>query len=140
MSNYTTYEERMEIEMCLFNGLSFSETAKEVKKDRSTISREVRKHSVIGTTPAHTEKAVLKYMFARGIVLASLENTAKPVAAAMTIVLISRNRSASIASRRRTSVTGALKGTGARWKKLCILPQKLRSRRRRKYPIPAKES
>ena len=50
MSNYTTYEERMEIEMCLFNGLSFSETAKEVKKDRSTISREVRKHSVIEKT------------------------------------------------------------------------------------------
>ena len=47
MSNYITYEERMEVENCLFNGKSFGEIAKELGKDRSTISREVRKHSVI---------------------------------------------------------------------------------------------
>ena len=47
MSNYITYEERMEVENCLFNGKSFGEIAKELGKDRSTISREVRKHSLI---------------------------------------------------------------------------------------------
>ena len=47
MSNYITYEERMKVENCLFNGKSFGEIAKELGKDRSTISREVRKHSVI---------------------------------------------------------------------------------------------
>lgn len=47
MSNYITYEERMEVENCLFNGKSFGEIAKVLGKDRSTISREVRKHSVI---------------------------------------------------------------------------------------------
>lgn len=122
MSNYTTYEERMEIEMCLFNGLSFSETAKEVKKDRSTISREIRKHSVIekpgimppGTMPARTEKAVQRFMFAREIALGSLANTAKPAATAMTTVLISRSRSVSIVSSRHMSVTDAPKETGVR--------------------------
>ena len=47
MSNYITYEERMEVENYLFNGKSFGEIAKELGKDRSTISREVRKHSLI---------------------------------------------------------------------------------------------
>ena len=47
MSNYITYEERMEVENCLFNGKSFGEIAKVLGKDRSTISREVRKYSVI---------------------------------------------------------------------------------------------
>ena len=47
MSNYITYEERMEVENCLFNGKSFGEIAKVLGKDRSTISREVRKHSLI---------------------------------------------------------------------------------------------
>lgn len=47
MSDYITYEERMEVENGLFNEKSFGEIAKELGKDRSTISREVRKHSVI---------------------------------------------------------------------------------------------
>ena len=47
MSNYITYEERVEVENCLFNGKSFGEIAKVLGKDRSTISREVRKHSLI---------------------------------------------------------------------------------------------
>ena len=50
MSNYITYEERMEVENCLFNGKSFGEIAKVLGKDRSTISREVRKHSLIERT------------------------------------------------------------------------------------------
>ena len=47
MSHYITYEERMEIENGLHNGKSFGQIAKELGKDRSTISREVRKHSLI---------------------------------------------------------------------------------------------
>ena len=47
MSIYITYVERMEIENCLYNGKSFGQIAKELGKDRSTISREIRKHSVI---------------------------------------------------------------------------------------------
>ena len=39
MSNYITYEERMEIENCLHNGKSFGQIAKELGKDRSTIYR-----------------------------------------------------------------------------------------------------
>lgn len=50
MSNYITYEERMEIENCLHNRKSFGQIAKELGKDRSTISREIRKHSVIERT------------------------------------------------------------------------------------------
>lgn len=50
MFNYITYEERMEIENCLHNGKSFGQIAKELGKDRSTISREIRKHSVIERT------------------------------------------------------------------------------------------
>ena len=34
MSNYITYEERMEVENCLFNGKSFGEIAKVLGKDR----------------------------------------------------------------------------------------------------------
>lgn len=40
----------MEIENCLHNGKSFGQIAKELGKDRSTISREIRKHSVIERT------------------------------------------------------------------------------------------
>ena len=50
MSNCITYEERMEIENCLHNGKSFKQIAKELGKDRSIISREIRKHSVIERT------------------------------------------------------------------------------------------
>ena len=46
MSHYTTFEERLEIESGLRGGLSFGEIAKQVGKDRSTISREVRKYAV----------------------------------------------------------------------------------------------
>ena len=47
MSNYITYEERMEIENCLYNGKSFGQIAKGLGKDRSTISREIRKPSIV---------------------------------------------------------------------------------------------
>lgn len=50
MSNYITYEERLEIENHLFSKNSFGGIAKILGKDRSTISREVRKHSVIERT------------------------------------------------------------------------------------------
>ena len=46
MSNYITYEDRMEIENLLHNGKSFGAIAKVVKKDRSTISREIQKYSI----------------------------------------------------------------------------------------------
>ena len=45
MSNYITYEDRMEIENLLHNGKSFGAIAKSLKKDRSTISREIKKYS-----------------------------------------------------------------------------------------------
>lgn len=50
MSNYITYEERLEIENHLFSKNSFGGIAKILGKDRSTISRDVRKHSVIERT------------------------------------------------------------------------------------------
>lgn len=46
MSHYATFEERLEIESGLRSGLSFGEIAKRIEKDRSTISREVRKFAV----------------------------------------------------------------------------------------------
>ena len=46
MSNYITYEDRMEIENLLHNGKSFGAIAKSLKKDRSTISREIKKYSI----------------------------------------------------------------------------------------------
>ena len=45
MSHYTTFEERLEIENGLRENLSFGEIAKRLGKDRSTISREVRKEA-----------------------------------------------------------------------------------------------
>ena len=47
MSHYTTFEERLEIENGLRENLSFGEIAKRLSKDRSTVSREVKKYSVI---------------------------------------------------------------------------------------------
>jgi IS30 family transposase len=46
MSHYTTFEERLEIENGLRENLSFGQIAKRLNKDRSTISREVRKYAV----------------------------------------------------------------------------------------------
>lgn len=46
MSNYITFEDRMEIENLLYTGKSFGLIAKALKKDRSTISREIRKYSL----------------------------------------------------------------------------------------------
>jgi len=46
MTNYTTFEERLEIENGLRENLSFGGIAKRLNKDRSTISREVRKYAV----------------------------------------------------------------------------------------------
>lgn len=47
MSGYITFEERLEIESIIFQRCSFGEIAKKINKDRSTISREIRRHSVI---------------------------------------------------------------------------------------------
>ena len=46
MSHYTTFEERLEIENGLRENLSFGEIAKRLGKNRSTISREVRKYAL----------------------------------------------------------------------------------------------
>ena len=45
MSHYTTFEERLEIENGLRENLSFGEIARRLNKDRSTVSREVRKYA-----------------------------------------------------------------------------------------------
>lgn len=45
MSKYLTYEERLEIEGGLKNALSFGAIAKLIGKDRTTIAKEVKKHS-----------------------------------------------------------------------------------------------
>ena len=47
MSGFITFEERLEIESMIFQRCSFGEIAKKINKDRSTISREIRRHSVI---------------------------------------------------------------------------------------------
>ena len=46
MSGYITFEERLEIDSMIFQRSSFGEIAKKINKDRSTISREIRRHSV----------------------------------------------------------------------------------------------
>ena len=46
MSGYITFEERLEIESMIFQRCSFGEIAKKINKDRSTISREIRRRSV----------------------------------------------------------------------------------------------
>lgn len=47
MSHYTTFEERLEIENGLRENLSFGEIADRLDKDRSTVSREVRKYAAV---------------------------------------------------------------------------------------------
>jgi len=47
MSGYITFEERLEVESGLRDQLSFGEIAKRLGKDRSTISREIRKYAQI---------------------------------------------------------------------------------------------
>ena len=47
MSGYITFEERLDIESIIFQRCSFGEIAKKINKDRSTISREIRRHFVI---------------------------------------------------------------------------------------------
>jgi len=47
MSHYTTFEERLDIENGLRENLSFGEIANRLNKDRSTISREVRKYASV---------------------------------------------------------------------------------------------
>ncbi len=46
MSNYTTIEERLEIEVMLAKGFSFAEISKHLSKSCSTISREVRRYAI----------------------------------------------------------------------------------------------
>jgi transposase, IS30 family len=45
MSKFLTYEERLEIAKCLKENLSFGEIGKRIEKDRTTIAKEVKKHS-----------------------------------------------------------------------------------------------
>jgi IS30 family transposase len=45
MSKYLTYEERLEIEACLKENLSFGMIACKLGKDRTTIAKEIKKHS-----------------------------------------------------------------------------------------------
>ena len=46
MSHYTSFEERLEIENDLRENLSFGGIAKRLSKNRSTVSREVKKYAV----------------------------------------------------------------------------------------------
>ncbi|AOT72474.1 IS30 family transposase [Geosporobacter ferrireducens] len=45
MSKYLTYEERLEIEAGLKQNLSFGEIGRQIGKDRTTIAKEIKKHS-----------------------------------------------------------------------------------------------
>jgi len=45
MSKYLTYEERLDIQACLKENLSFGAIGKIVKKDRTTIAKEIKKHA-----------------------------------------------------------------------------------------------
>lgn len=45
MSEYLTYEERLEIEACLKESLSFGEIGRKLGKDRTTIAKEIKRHS-----------------------------------------------------------------------------------------------
>ena len=46
MSKFLTYEQRMTIQLFLRENKSFGDIAKELEKDRTTISKEVRKHAL----------------------------------------------------------------------------------------------
>lgn len=46
MGKHLTLDERMEIQLALKQGKPFNEIAEEVEKSRTTISREIRKHTV----------------------------------------------------------------------------------------------
>ena len=50
---HLTFEERIEIQDCLFHGVSFKGIAKRIGKDPTTVSKEVKKH--IQVIPARTE-------------------------------------------------------------------------------------
>lgn len=50
MSNYTTIEERLELEVMLAKGFSFAEIAKHLSKSCSTIFREVRRYAIMEKT------------------------------------------------------------------------------------------
>lgn len=45
MSKYLTYEERLEIQACLKENLSFGTIGRKLGKDRTTIAKEIKKHS-----------------------------------------------------------------------------------------------
>ncbi|GKU32081.1 IS30 family transposase [Clostridium folliculivorans] len=46
MSKYLTYEERLDIQACLKENLSFGSIAQRLKKDRTTIAKEIKKHAI----------------------------------------------------------------------------------------------
>lgn len=50
MSKYLTFEDRLEIEVSLRNNHSFGEIAKKINKDRTTISKEIKRNHIIRKT------------------------------------------------------------------------------------------
>ena len=50
---HLTFEDRIEIQDCLFHGVSFKGIARRIGKDPTTVSKEVKKH--IQVIPARTE-------------------------------------------------------------------------------------
>lgn len=46
MSKYLTYQERLEIEACLKENLSFGVIALKLNKDRTTIAKEIKRHTI----------------------------------------------------------------------------------------------
>lgn len=50
MSKFFTYEERLELQKYLKEGLSFKEISRRLEKNPTTISREVRKYNTQITT------------------------------------------------------------------------------------------
>ena len=100
MSGYITFEERLEIESMIFQRCSFGEIAKKINKDRSTISREIRRHSVIEKavtavsvlTLAYTRKPA-KWVWCVAIsVLKPLASCAEPADIVTTIALNLQSR------------------------------------------------
>lgn len=138
MSHYITYEERMEIENGLHNGKSFGQIAKELGKDRSTISREVRKHSLIERTGygangynacAHRDNCTKVHVCSGSCSRQSLKYL-KCAVAVTTIARALRNRYALQDSNRLMFVIPALSVTDVPLRKRFIMLPKPTQRRK----------
>ena len=100
MSNYITYEERMEVENCLFNGKSFGEIAKvsektvppfpEKSENILLLNAPVMEQTV--TTLVCIGTVAPRFTCAVGAVLVNHWNIVKCVVAVMTIALTLKNR------------------------------------------------